>query len=313
MTNGKENIKAYFAYAAVCFFWGTTYLAIKVGVTQLPPFLFAGLRWFFAGLIFLIFLLFKGHKIPRPADLAKLAVVAIFLIGIGNGMLTFAEQWVPSGMASLFITTIPFWIVGMETMLPSGPKANLRIVFGLVLGLVGVVLILGHDWKHLLDNTYLKGLFGLLVLVVSWAFGSVYSKYKNVNVHPLLGAALQMTIAGFAQICAGLIMGESSRFHFDEKSFLAFSYLLVFGALVGYSSYIYALTHLPLSFVSTYAYINPVIALFLGWLVLGEEMSWLIVAAAVIIFAGVAVVKSGAAQQKRVILKRSIVPEDNTT
>ena len=263
MTNSNENIKAYFAYAAVCFFWGTTYLAIKIGVTHLPPFLFAGFRWFSAGLLFLIFLLFKGHKLPRPADLMRLAVVAIFLIGIGNGMLNFAEQWVPSGVASLFITTIPFWIVGMESALPTGPKINLRILTGLTLGLIGVVLILGHNWQHLINNTYIKGMIGLLVLVLSWAFGSVYSKYKNVNVHPLLGAALQMIIAGFAQICVGLILGEGSRFHFEEKSILAFSYLLVFGSLVGYSSYIYALAHLPLSFVSTYAYINPVIPLIL--------------------------------------------------
>ena len=305
----KDNFKAYLAYASVCLCWGTTYLAIRIGVSHLPPFLFAGLRWFSAGSIFLVFLLLKGKKLPDFKSFLNLAVVAICLIGIGNGLLTFAEQWVPSGLASLFITTIPFWIVGMESLLPSGPKLNLRIFFGLVLGLTGVALILGHNWNHLLDSSYTKGIIALLFLVISWAFGSVYSKYRNVKIDPLLGAAIQMVIAGSAQILVGLILGEGSKFHFNEKSFLAFSYLLVFGALIGYSSYIYALTHLPLSFVSTYAYVNPVIALMLGWLVLGEEMNWMVILAAAVIFTGVAVVKSGAYKQQQ-SLKRKVLPAD---
>ncbi len=306
----KDNYKAYLAYASVCFFWGTTYLAIRIGVSHLPPFLFAGLRWLSAGSIFLVFLLIKGKKFPQLKEIFHLAVVALCLIGIGNGMLTFAEQWVPSGISSLFITTIPFWIVGMEAVLPSGPKLNLKIITGLFLGLTGVVLIFGHNWQHMIASSYLIGMIALLVLALSWSFGSVYSKYKKVNVDPLLGAAIQMVIAGSAQIIVGLFLGEAAKFHFNEKSFLAFSYLLIFGALVGYSSYIYALTHLPLSFVSTYAYINPVIALILGWLVLGEEMNWLIVIAAVVIFIGVAIVKSGAYQQNKELLKRTILPED---
>ncbi len=305
----KENLKAYLAYISVCIFWGTTYLAIRIGVSHLPPFLFAGLRWFAAGIIFLVFLLLKGKKLPSLKDVFHLAVVALCLIGIGNGLLTFAEQWVPSGVASLFITTIPFWIVGMEALLPTGPKLNFKIVVGLILGLIGVALILGQDWRTLIENSYLKGVIALLFLVVVWAFGSVYSKYKKVSVDPLLGAAIQMVIAGLAQVIVGLILGEASRFYFDEKSFLAFTYLLFFGAIVGYTSYIYALTHLPLSFVSTYAYVNPVIALFLGWLILDEKISWLIILAAIIIFSGVAIVKRGAYQQQQV-LKNKIPLED---
>ncbi len=307
----RNNLKAYIAYVNVCIFWGTTYLAIKIGVSHLPPFLFAGSRWLAAGSILLTYLLLTGRKMPDLKNLLHIAVVAVCLIGIGNAMLTFSEQWVPSGLASLFITTIPLWVVGMESVLPSGPKINLRIVIGLILGLTGVFLILGHDWKSLIDSSYFKGTIALFILVISWSFGSVYSKYKKIKVDPLLGAALQMVIAGALQVCAGLALGEGARFSFNEKSFLAFSYLLVFGSIVGYTSYIYALTHLPLSFVSTYAYINPVIALVLGWLVLGEEMSWLIVLAAVVIFTGVAVVKSGAGRQKKIILERSTISEVN--
>ena len=308
----KENLKAYLAYISVCIFWGTTYLAIKIGVSHVPPFLFGGLRWFAAGSLFMLFLFLKGKKFPALNDLIHLAVVAVCLIGIGNGLLNYAEQYVPSGIASLFITTIPFWIVGMESLLPSGPKLNLYIIAGLLLGLFGVFLIIGHDWKSLLEKSYVQGMVALFFLVLSWSFGSVYSKYKKVNVDPLLGAAIQMVIAGIFQISIGLILGEVTKFSFDEKSFIAFIYLLIFGSIVGYSSYIYALTHLPLSFVSTYTYVNPVIALVLGWLILGEEMNWLIVLAAVVIFIGVAVVKSGAYRQRLEQIKKTIEPEGST-
>ena len=308
----KENFKAYSAYISVCIFWGTTYLAIKIGVSHVPPFLFGGLRWLAAGFLFLTVLFIKGRKIPKLQDLLHLAVVAVCLIGIGNGLLNFAEQYVPSGIASLFITTMPFWMVGMESVLPTGPKLNLRIIAGLILGLAGVLLIIGHDWKSLTNSSYIIGIIALFFLVLSWSFGSVYSKYKKVNVDPLLGAAIQMVIAGIFQIIIGLALGEASKFSFDKKSFLAFIYLLIFGSIAGYTSYIYALTHLPISFVSTYTYVNPVIALFLGWLILGESMNWLVILAAVVIFIGVAIVKSGAYLQRLAEIRKTIDLPDNT-
>jgi len=307
----KDNLKAYLAYTSVCIFWGTTYLAIKIGVSHVPPFLFGGLRWFAAGFIFLAFLFIKGKKFPGFRELFHIAVVAICLIGIGNGLLNFAEQYVPSGISSLFITAIPFGMVGMESLLPSGPKLNLRIIAGLILGLAGVLLILGHDWKSLINSSYITGIIALFFLVLTWSFGSVYSKYKKVNVDPLLVAAIQMVIAGIVQITIGLVLGEASKFSFDEKSLLAFIYLLIFGSIAGYTSYIYALTHLPISFVSTYTYVNPVIALVLGWLILGEEINWLIILAAAVIFIGVAVVKSGAYRQKLEQIKKTIEPQGN--
>ncbi len=307
----KENFKAYLAYISVCVFWGTTYLAIRIGVSHVPPFLFGGFRWLAAGSLFFTFLIIKGKKFPGLKDLLNLAVVAVCLIGIGNGLLNFAEQYVPSGISSLFITTIPFWMVGMESVLPSGPKLNLKIVFGLFLGLSGVFLIIGHDLKVLMNSSYITGIIALFFLVVSWSFGSVYSKYKKVKVDALLGAAIQMIIAGIFQVTIGLLLGEASKFSFDESSFIAFIYLILFGSIVGYTSYIYALTHLPISFVSTYTYVNPVIALFLGWLILGEEMNWFIVLAAVVIFIGVAIVKSGAYLQRLEQIKKTIEPQGN--
>ena len=304
----KKNIKAYLAYASVCIFWGTTYLAIRIGVPEVPPFLFAGIRWLAAGLILATYLFLKGNKLPGLKDLLHIAFTGICLIGISNGLLSVAEQWLPSGISSLIITTIPFWIIGMEAVLPSGPKLNLKIFAGLMLGSIGVVLIIGHEWQNLLNKSYAAGIVSLFCSMIAWSFGSVYSKYKKIKVDLFLGVALEMVIAGIVQILVGIILGEGSKFYIDEKGFLSLIYLMIFGSIIGYSAYIYALKHLPLSFVSTYAYVNPVIALLLGWLVLGEEMSWLIVIAAAVIFIGVTIVRSGAVQQQKVSLKNTPLP-----
>ena len=288
------NIRAYSAWLIVCIIWGTTYLAIRIGVEHIPPMLFAGMRWIIAGVIFVSFLRLKGHKLPSKNDLIHIAVAGISLIGIGNGLVVTGEQFIGSGIAALLITTVPFWVVGMESFIPSGPKLNLMIVSGLILGLLGVMLIFNGGWSTLLNPTYLLGVLCMFGAVVAWSFGTVYSKYKKVKVHPLMSAAVQMLIAGIAQTVLGLILGEGARISFHSSGIISFFYLVIAGSIFGYGSYIYAIEHLPLSLVSTYAYINPVIALFLGWLVLGETLNLTIIVAAAVIIAGVIIVKRGA-------------------
>ncbi len=297
----KENFKAYLAWIAVCIIWGTTYLAIRVGVANLPPMLFAGLRWLIAGTIFLFYLRLKGQKLPSAGDIFPLALVGIALLGFGNGLVVIGEQWVNSGLTALLISTTPFWMVGIESFLPQGIKINLLTIGGLILGLSGVILIFGSHWEGLLDATYLTGILCVIGAEIFWASGSVYSKYKKINVHPLMGAAAQMIIAGSLQVLLGLILGEGSALQFTRDGFYAFAYLTLVGSIFGYGSYIYAIAHLPLSLVSTYAYINPIIALFLGWLILDERLDFVILIAAVIIIAGVLLVKQGS--------KKNIIPE----
>ena len=289
----KENLRAYLAWAAICLIWGTTYLAIRIGVKDFPPALFAGFRWFLAGPILIFILKMRGYKLPEFKDIKHLAVVGLLLLGCGNGLVVFAEQWLPSGIAALLITTMPFWIVGLESFLPEGPKINWKIIVGLVMGLSGVVLIFGVDFSVLFNSDYLTGIIALMFGVFCWSSGTLYSKYKKVSVHPLMGASVQMTIAGTALTLLGLILGEGSRLHFTLNGTLAFIYLLIFGSFIAYGAYIYAVANLPVSFVSTYAYINPVIALFLGWIVLDEDMNINIIIAAVIILTGVYIVKKG--------------------
>ena len=294
----KENFKAYLALVAIYIIWGTTYLAIRIGVKDLPPILFAGLRWSIAGPILLITLKFRGFGLPKKQELIPLAIVGLSLLGIGNVFVVFGEQWVPSGLTALLVTTVPFWIVGMESLLPKGVKINRIIFSGLLLGLGGVVIIFGGDIEKLFDSSYLGGVMGIMLAVFGWSAGTVYSKYKKINVHPLMGASVQMIIAGVVLTILGLSLGEWGDLHFTTGSFWAFIYLIIFGSLAGYGSYIYAIAHLPISLVSTYAYVNPIIALFLGWWILGEEISVTIIIAAVIILGGVALVKKGSSKPK---------------
>ncbi|MDQ7817565.1 MAG: EamA family transporter [Melioribacteraceae bacterium] len=289
----NENFKAYAAWISICIIWGTTYLAIRIGVEDLPPILFAGLRWLIAGPILFVFLRLKGMPLPKKEDIIPMAIVGLALLGIGNGFVVFAEQSIPSGLTSLLITTVPFWIVGLETLMPKGARMNLTILFGLLLGLTGIVLIFGGDLDSLLDPKFFVGVISLMIAVVGWSAGTLYSKYKKVSVHPLMGASVQMMIAGVVLTILGISLGESSSFHFSQDSLIAFVYLIIFGSIIGYTSYIYAIAHLPVSLVSTYAYVNPIIALFLGWLVLNEKITIEIFIAAAIILAGVALVKRG--------------------
>jgi drug/metabolite transporter (DMT)-like permease len=289
----EDNFRAYLAWAAICLIWGTTYLAIRIGVHDLPPVLFAGLRWLIAGPVLIVILKLRGYKLPVLKDIKHLAVVGILLLGFGNGLVVFAEQWVPSGLTALLITTGPLLMVGMESLLPNGPKLNSKIVFGVLLGLAGVTLIFGTDISDITNTQYLIGILVLMFGEFCWSFGTIYSKYKKVSVHPLMGAAVQMAVAGIGLSLLGVIKGESSYLHITQNGVLAFLYLLVFGSFIAYGSYIYAVANLPVSFVSTFAYINPVIALFLGWLILNEKLDYTIMIGAIIILIGVYTVKKG--------------------
>ena len=268
-------------------------MAIRIGVESLPPVLFTGLRWIIAGPILFLILLLKKYKLPSKNDLLHLGIIGLLLIGGGNVLVVFAEQWVPSGLTALLITTVPFWVVGLDAIIPQGKRINPNILLGLILGLAGMAIIFGEDFVQLFNPSYLSGIIGLMFAVFFWSVGTLYSKYKKVSVHPLMGAAIQMIVAGIVITALGLILGEGSKFHFTNSSFYSYLYLVILGSLVGYVSYVYAIAHLPVSLVATYAYVNPIIALFLGWLVLNEKISLWIVFAAVVILIGVTLVKKG--------------------
>lgn len=169
MGTDKDNIRAYIAWITVCLIWGTTYLTMRVGVEHIPPMLFAGIRWIIAGSIFITILKFLGKSFPSKKDLLHIGIMGIALIGFGNGLVVVGEQYISSGLAALLITTVPFWVVGMESLLSKGPKINSKIIAGLLVGLIGISLIFGSDWGDLFNTKYLPGvlsIFGAVVIIL---------------------------------------------------------------------------------------------------------------------------------------------------
>ncbi len=285
-------MKAYLAFASVSFFWGTTYLAIRIGVEVLPPGLFAGVRFLIAGLILGGALLAKGEPLPAKREWKHQAVVGIALLVLANGVLVWAEQYVPSGMAALIVATLPFAMATIEGILPHGERLTLRKAVGMLVGFGGLILLLWPDLRGPADGQYLIGVVAIMFAPVFWAGGSIYSKYHKGGTPPLMAAAMQMLIAGVLLSIIGLLAGELDRFHFSTQGIGALLYLVTFGSIVGYGSYIYVLDKLPSAVVTMYAYINPVVAVFLGWLILSERLDLqMIIATAVILF-GVVLVKT---------------------
>lgn len=294
MTTRREKWAAYGAWMAVCFFWGTTYLAIRVGLETMPPMLFAGIRFLIAGaVLFLVMHRQRGARLPVRREWFDLSVVGLALLGVGTGLVVWAEQWVPSGMAALLVATSPFWVAGIERFTGGSERVGVRGVVGMLVGFAGLVLLIAPTlFSVALGGRYLLGMLALQVACASWSAGSVYAKHRPTGVTPLMGSAIQMLIAGAALTIIGTVMGEWPQMNFSERSLGALLYLIVFGSIVAYGSYTYAVQKLPLSIVSTYSYINPVIAVLLGWAVLAEPLGWRVAAAAIIILAGVALVKT---------------------
>ena len=265
--------KALIAYLLVCVLWGSTYLAIRIGVGALPPLLFAGTRFLIAGALLLGGATAFGARLPRrPRDWGVLAVVGLFLLAGGNSALVWAEQFTPSGVASIFVVTIALWMAFFDAIVPGGPgRLSLRVVAGLLLGLVGTMLLVGTSPRAFL-HADLRGPIALTLASASWAIGSVYSKRRHPDVGPYVGSAIQMLSAGLVVTLLGLATGEARGVHLTAPGLEALGYLVVFGSIVGYTAYAYALRHASATAVGTYAYVNPPIAVLLGWLFLGEPI-----------------------------------------
>jgi len=266
--------KALIAYLVVCVFWGSTYLAIRVGVGVLPPFLFAGIRFLTAGVLLLGIVLALGDRLPRRlVDWRTQAIVGLLLLAGGNAFVVWAEQYTPSGIASIFVVTVALWMAFFDAVIPGGTgDLNWRVVAGLAIGFIGTALLVGASPGEIL-HADLRGPIALTAASASWSLGSVYGKRRKTETSPYVGAALQMIAGGGAVIVLGTALGEWSRWHLSAKGTGAMAYLVVFGSILGYSAYTYALRHASPTIVGTYAYVNPVIAVLLGWLILAESVT----------------------------------------
>lgn len=263
----EKNV--WLAYLAVCFFWGSTYLAIKIGIGFFEPFSFAGTRFILAGGLMLSYGRIKGFAMPgRLREILPMALVGILLLTGGNGLVTLAEKQVDSGVASLFIAMVPIYITILEVWLLKRVKLNRSGYLGMFLGILGVYLLVGPS-----SMTMNWGVIMLLGAGLLWSIGSVYSKTITKSVHIVNSIGIQMISGGIVLWLIAIIRQESLSLDVPLKGYLALLYLIVFGSIVGYSAYIYLLKHWPASRAGTYAYVNPVVAVILGYGVLGESVS----------------------------------------
>jgi len=290
----RERFGAYGAWAAVCFFWGTTYLAISVGLESFQPMLFAGLRFLVAGgLLFFVMSRQRNARLPVGREWLDLGVVGLALLGVGNGAVVWAEQWVPSGMAALLVATSPFWAAALERLQKDGEQIGVRGLIGMAVGFGGLALLVGPQlFGANLNGKYLAGVIVIQVGCFFWQAGSVYAKRRPTGVAPMMGSAIQMLWAGVILTLVGTLAGEWGGMRFSARSMGALMYLIVFGSIVAYSAYMYAIQKLPISLVSTYSYFNPLVALVLGWLVLSEPLGWREGILGLVILLGVALVQT---------------------
>jgi drug/metabolite transporter (DMT)-like permease len=283
--------KPYLALIAVCFFWGTTYLGIRMSLESFPPLMLVTVRYLLSGAIMLLFAKARGLYLPRGRELAAACFSGFLTLGIGNGALVFSEVLIPSGIAGLILSISPFWMVGAEALLPGGERLHAPTLGGMAVGLAGAALLFTPDPQtHGFNRALLNGFLILQVGMLGWCFGSIYQRRKAGKAHPVVAGGVQQLAAALILLPFSLAIPQAP-IHWSVRGVTALSYLVVFGSLVGYSAYVYAMDRLPVAIVSIYPYANAVVAVFLGWLFYREPFGPREMVAMAIIFAGVAMVK----------------------
>jgi len=284
---------AWLAWITVCVVWGTTYLAIRVALETVPVLLVAGLRWMAAGLILGAVCAAGGRRLPGPRFWGGLALLGFLMNVIGNGLVVWAEQFVASGLTAVLIASVPFWSVGIEACLPGGERAAWPTLAGLTLGFGGIVVLV---WPELLSGgaagrQFTAGVIGSQLACLGWALGTSYSKRHPSSADPLAASTVQMLFSGTMLLALATANGDWTALHFTTRTAGAMAYLTIAGSTIAYTAYVYAIQHLPISTVALYAYVNPLIAVVLGALLLGEPFSIRIVIAGALVLAGTAVVR----------------------
>ena len=292
--------KLYLALVCVGFFWGTTFLGIRIGVETIPPFLLSGLRNLISGGI--IFLYLVAQKKLEPINLRQFFrafLLAIMMIVLANGLTTYAEKYITSGLASLISTLSPFFVLILNLFL-GNEKLSFKVTTGIVLGMLGIFLIYQTSLSDLLNPEYRNGIFAILIAVLMWSLGTVITKKGSVNsLSMLMNVSVQMILAGIVLCIIQYYLNPSiSVASWSTRSLYALIYLALFGSVVGYVAYSYLITQLPSTKVAVLSYVNVVVALFLGWLVLDEIITARIILAASLIITGVVIVNYKKRPQK---------------
>lgn len=284
----------YLALAAVCIIWGTTYLALRIAVLHFPPFLFTAMRQTTAGLILLAFLFTLGKaKFPSTGHLWRQAIGGFFMISLGNGLVAWAEMHIPSGVAAVICSLMPVLVIVINVTVHREERPNFPILAGVVLGLAGIMLMFSEHLEGFSKTEYITGIIFTFAAVVAWAGGSIWIKKKNTESNPFVNAGLQMFFGGVLLIPFSLAFDDLSAVTWSPEVGWSLLYLILFGSLIAYASYAYALRKLPMTIVSLYAYINPLVAVVLGWMVLNEPLNLKIWLSILLTLAGIYIVNKG--------------------
>ena len=304
-----RRVKIWLALLAVYIIWGSTYLAIRFAVESIPPFLMVATRFLVAGGILFAWRRARGDPLPTRAHWVAAAIVGILLLVAGNGSVVWAEQWVPSGITALIVGTAPLFMVLIDALKPGGQLPDWRTALGVVIGFGGIlVLINPASLSANPERSMITGLVVLFIATFFWAAGSLYSRKAHLPASALLGTGMEMLVGGVVLLGIATISGEWSQLDLatvTTRSWLGLAYLIIFGALIGFVAYTWLLRSAPTPLVSTYAYVNPLIAIFLGAWLGQEALTPRILLAALVIVSSVFIINSSRAR----FAKREPAPE----
>jgi drug/metabolite transporter (DMT)-like permease len=292
---GNRNLYvAYVALAAVCIIWGTTYLALRIAVLHFPPFLFTAIRQTTAGLLLLAFLFTLGKAaFPTREHFIRQAIGGFFMLSLGNGLVAWAEMHIPSGVAAIICSMMPVVVIMINLFINQDEKPTVPIIIGVILGLIGIVMIFSEHFTEFSKTEYLLGIIMTFAAVLAWGGGSIWIKKKNGDSNPFVNAGIQMLFGGIWCFPLSLAFDDYSTLSWSMEAVGSLIYLIIFGSIIAYASYSYALKKLPMTIVSMYAYINPLVAVVLGWMVLDEKLNVKIILAFVLTVAGIYIVNRG--------------------